>query len=110
MAEYTADIQYMPGVENMVADALSWLPSSTGLFNWAQLATAQSTCKDLAALCARRPHHLVAVQVEGFPVWCDISTGVWRPVVPHGFRQQVFDTIHLLVHLGIRVRSSGRVL
>ena len=31
-------------------------------------------------------------------MWCDVSTGVWRPVVPQGFRQQVFDTIHGLVH------------
>ena len=50
--EYTADIQHVPGVENMVADALSRLlgvaavvpPASTGLLNWAQLATAQTLC------------------------------------------------------------------
>ena len=60
VAEYTADIQHMPGVENVFADALSRLPAvaaivppaSTGLLNWAQLATAQSTCEDLAALRA----------------------------------------------------------
>ena len=73
----------MPGVENVVADALSRPlavvamvpPACTGLLNWAQLATVQSTCEDLAALRARRPHHLVAVQVEGFPVWCDVAAG-----------------------------------
>ena len=65
VAEYKAHIQHVPGVENVVADALSRppavaavvLPASTGLLNWAQLATAQSTCEDLAALCARQPHH-----------------------------------------------------
>ena len=84
VAEYTADIQHVPGVENVVADALSRPPAvaavvppaSTGLLNWAQLATGQATCGDLAAISARRPHHLVAVQVEGYPVWCDVSTGV----------------------------------
>ena len=84
VAEYTADIQHVPGEENVVADALSRppavtavvLPASTGLLNWAQLAKAQTLCKDLAALRARWPHHVVAVHVEGLPVWCDVSTGV----------------------------------
>ena len=61
----------------------------------------QTLREDLAALHAKRPHHLVAVQVEGFPVWCDVSTGVWRPVVPKEFRQQVFDIIHGLMHQGL---------
>ena len=82
VAEYTVDIQHMPGVENVVADALNQPPvvtavvppASTGLLNWAQLATAQTLCEDLVAVRAKRPHHLVAVQVEGFPVWCDVST------------------------------------
>ena len=93
----------------MVANALSRPPAvaavvppaSTGLLNWAQLATEQTSCKDLAALHAKQLHHLVAVQVEGFPVWCDVSMGVWRTGVPKDFRQQVFDTIQGLVHPGV---------
>ena len=38
-------------------------------------------------------------------MWCDISTGVWQPVVPQGFRQQVFDTIHGLLHPGVGVTT-----
>ena len=113
MAEYTADIQHLPGVENIEADALSRplvvaaivLPASTGLLNWAQLATAQSTCKDLATMHARWLHHLVSVQVEGFPVWCDVSTWVWQLVVPQNFRQQVFDAIHGLAHPGVHAST-----
>ena len=60
----------------MVADALSRPPAvaalvppaTTWLLNWAQLAMAQTLCEDLVALRAKWPHHLVAVQVEGFPV------------------------------------------
>ena len=102
---YTADIQHVPGVENVVAVVAVVLPASTGMLNWAQLATGQATCGDLAAIRARRPHHLVAVQVEGFPVCCDVSTGVWRPLVPLEFRQQVFDTVHGLVHPGVRATT-----
>ena len=61
LAEYTVDIQHVPGVENVVADVLSRPlavaavvpPASTGLLNWAQLATAQTLCGDLAALRAK---------------------------------------------------------
>ena len=60
-----------------------------------------SACQDLAALSAKRPQHLVAVQVEGCPVWCDVSTGAWRLVVPRSFRQQAFDTNHGLMHPGV---------
>ena len=96
----------MPWVENMVDDALSQPPAvvtvvppaSTELLNWAQLATAQTLCEDLAALRAKWLHHLVAFQMEELPVWWDISTGVWRLVVSKDFRQQVFDAIHGLVH------------
>ena len=60
--EETADIKHVPGAENVVADAWSRppavaavvLPASTGLHNWAQLATVQTTCEDLAALRAKR--------------------------------------------------------
>ena len=62
----------MPGVGNLVADALSRppagaavvLPASTGLLNWAQLAMAQTLCQDLAVLRAKRLHLLVAVHVH----------------------------------------------
>ena len=97
----------------MVADALSQPPAvaavvppaSTGLLNWAQLATEQTSCEDLAVLCAKRPHNLVAVKVEGIPVWWDVSKGVWWPVVPKDFRQQVFDAIHGLAHPGVRATT-----
>ena len=36
------------------------------------------------------------------------TLGVWQPVVPQGFRQQVFDAIHGLVHP--RVRATTRLV
>ena len=92
---YTADIQHVLGV-NVVAEALSRPPvevavvptTSTGWLNWAQLATAQKTWEDLADLHTKQTHHLEAVQLKGFPMWCDVSMGVWRPVVPQDFRRR----------------------
>ena len=69
------------------------------------MATAQTSCKDLATLHTKRPHHLVAVQVEGFPVWYNVSMGVCQPVVPKDFRQQVFGTINGMVHPGVHATT-----
>ena len=110
VAEYTSDVRHVPGEENVVADALSRPPAvaalvppaSTGLLRWADFSTAQTSCADLAAIRAKRQQHLQVVQVEGQPVWCDVSQGNWRPVVPAELRRQVFDNVHQLVHPGVR--------
>jgi len=42
------------------------------------------------------------VEVEGHEMWCDISTGALRPLVPVQQRRTVFETVHNLAHPGIR--------
>ena len=38
-------------------------------------------------------------------MWCNVSTGVWQPVVPKDFRQQVFHANHELAHTGVRATT-----
>jgi len=42
------------------------------------------------------------VEVQGSRVWCDGSTGTWRPVIPPQLRGAVLAQVHGLAHPGIR--------
>ena len=65
------------------------------------MATAQLVCPEVATLRAKSSLHFSTQQVEGQHLLGDISTGTFRPVVvPATFKQQVFDTIHGIVHPG----------
>ncbi len=88
---YTTDIQYVPGPENPVADALSSLGvesiSTTAPLDFEAMASARETDTDL--VLEKRP--LLSSTGE---IWCDTSTGFARPVVPQPMRKTVFEAIH----------------
>ena len=77
-------------------------------FDWAQLAASQGACADVANCRASPSLQVQEVGVRGHKVWCDVSTGVIRPLVPAQQRRLVFDQIHSLTHAG--VRASTRLI
>ena len=109
IAEFTTDIRFVKGTQNVVADTLSRpldaivQPSSV---DFAALATAQSNCPEFIALRNNDSSSLVwqevASPVSSQLLWCDTSTGSPRPYVPPDFRQPVFNMLHNLSHPGIR--------
>ena len=40
------------------------------------------------------------VGVEDTQIWCDVSTGVLRPLIPAEHRRAVFEHMHSLAHAG----------
>ena len=111
IAEYTSDIKHVPGVENVVADALSRptcavLPSQEGKVDLARLAEAQSTCKETQQWRERPGTQQVTVGEH--VLLCDGSTGALRPVVPGPWRRAVFHSVHDLAHAG--TRATRRML
>lgn len=117
VAEYTADVRHVPGLENVVADALSRPPAvaaqppavgavvppaSTGPLKWAELAALQATWADLEKWRASSSLQLSQVEVEGRKVWCDGCTGTWRPLVPPELRHVAWASVHGLAHPGVR--------
>ena len=70
------------------------------------LAREQRSCVETTALPAKMRTRDVLVGRAA--VWCDISMGRPRPLVPVSMRRVVFDSIHSLAHPGIH--ASRRML
>ena len=66
----------------------------------AKLAREQRSCVETAALRAKLRTR--DVLVGDTTVWCDVSTGRNRLLVPTSMRRAVFDSVHSLAHPGIR--------
>ena len=112
IAEFTTDLRYLPGSQNVAADALSRCTSSSPSVNasevldFVKFAEAQRCDSDLAACRTNSKSSLcfkeVALPMATVPIVCDMSTGTPRPFVPLQFRRAVFDSLHALAHPGIR--------
>ena len=70
------------------------------ILSYTLMAAAQQSCPGVAALRASSSLRLTTQHVGGQPLLGDISMGVFRPVVPLSFWQQVFDTMHNTAHPG----------
>ena len=62
----------------------------------------------VAALRASAVLDVQLVAVEGVQLWCDVSTGVPRPLVPRSFHRQVFNHLHNVAHPG--ARATRRII
>ncbi|BHF77770.1 hypothetical protein SprV_0602088000 [Sparganum proliferum] len=111
ISQFTADIRYVRGSDNVVADALSRPDINTlsSDFDLAKLADLQTADESIADLRTSTTLQLRDAPLPASPgtVLCDWSTGTPRPVVPLPYRKVVFDHFHSLFHPGIR---AGRKL
>ena len=111
IAEFTTDIRFLPGTQNIAADALSrstcaLFVSATEILDFNAFAHAQSTDQEIADCrnAADSPLVLkdVSLPMSPVPLVCDVSTGTPRPFVPQAFRRAVFNALHSLSHPGVR--------
>ena len=133
VAEFTSDIQHVPGLQNVVADALSRPSSSPSssrpladppgliagaspapmVIDWSGVASRQTTCTSVQSTTASSSLQVEARLHEGVQLLCDISTGHVRPLIPVEDRQSVFTAIHGVAHPGTRATRrlvSARVV
>ena len=111
VAQLNADMRYISGENNVVADCLSRPPDLNALCNevqavdFAAMSRAQQTGDSIITLL-RTDHSLKIVResVPGCdqPMLGDISLGVFRPLAPVGFRKKIFDMLHALSHPAVR--------
>nr|VZI19045.1 unnamed protein product [Spirometra erinaceieuropaei] len=111
ISQFTVDIRYVRGSDNVVADALSRpdINTLTSDFDLARLADLQTADESIADLRTSTTLQLRDAPLPASPgtILSDWSTGTPRPVVPLSYRKVVFDHFHSLSHPGIR---AGRKL
>ena len=109
ISQFTSDVRYIKGEDNLVSDCLS---RAVGAIFGGQPAT------DFLAMAAAQAHDRSltgfqtgdhSLQLEHRPIsehgvslLGDMSTGSFRPLVPEAFRKQVFETLHSFSHPGIK--------
>jgi cleavage and polyadenylation specificity factor subunit 1 len=105
IGQFTTDIRYISGQENMVVDACSLIVSISmqPTCTMEDLAAAQQGDEELSQL--KQSSSLVFQTValpNGLDLICDASQKELRPYIPHRYRQAVFNSIHNLAHPGIK--------
>ena len=112
ISQFTSDIQYVKGRENVVADTLSRLDEACSVsdpsITYEQLALSQKADSELRGLLEAkvRPKGskfcLQAFHFENFKIFCDSSSSQVRPYVPADLRKTIFSQLHSLSHPGVR--------
>jgi hypothetical protein len=108
IAEFTTDIRYVKGPENVVADALSRPEDEEPI-----IAAVLLPDLDLALLAEEQPDHAElqaanpSLRVErldrhGTILLCDTSTNNSRPILVGDWPKRAFEIIHVLSHSGFK--------
>ncbi len=142
ISEFTTDLRYTPGSENVVADALSRPPTVMSVpvaglpvhsipevslpselprqtasqvtaadaqpFDFMELSFAQPSCPDVQAMLASPSLSVVSKKIGAVEVLGDVSTGVFRSLLPARFRSAAVLSLHNIHHPG--VRASRRLV
>ncbi len=102
---------YLPGLKNVVADFLSRpspleptgnVAAAAGAdpVDFEAMAAEQNGCAETQHLFCGTSLKLAFHQAGAHRLAGDVSTGVFRPIVPQKFRQDIFINLHNISHPG----------
>ena len=107
--EYVADVQYLRGGDNVVADCLSRPAEISSIqvdtFDLKSIADAQENDEEIRTYLDRLTAYPLP---SGKQIYCDTSTFAPRPFVPKIARDAIFSELHNVAHLG--VKSTTRLV
>lgn len=104
ISQFTTEIRYQKGEENVVADALSRVESICLPENYQELTTAQEQDDQAKELANSDNGKFQFIELPGCSakILCETETGTPRPYLPENFRKAAFNKIHGLNHPGVR--------
>ncbi len=70
--------------------------------DFSAMATAQRACPDVAEMMSSTTLQITTQAVGDDSLLGDVSTGVFRPLVPIQFREAIFQSLHSINHPGVR--------
>jgi cleavage and polyadenylation specificity factor subunit 1 len=109
ISQFTMDIRYVPGKQNIVADTLSRVDTLSEIIDYTALAISQQGDDELKKYEKENTElQLKQVQLLGTNVlvFCDVSISTARPFVTKPFRRKVFNNIHRLAHPGVKATTK----
>ncbi|CAH2090444.1 unnamed protein product [Euphydryas editha] len=104
ITQFTADIRFTSGEENIIADTFSRIESISQPIDFTDLAKAQETDQELKELIKNSNLIVKKIHIPHYDhmIFCDVSTTTARPFIPQPFRKQAFLSLHSLSHPGIK--------
>ena len=109
IAEFTSDIKYIKGKDNIVADTLSRIPEIGSLsvkdICIQTLYNEQQKDNNLHTLLSSHDKSNlkeITVPISNIKIWCEISFRSPRPYLPLSMRKIIFEKLHGLSHPGVR--------
>jgi len=104
ISQFTTSIQYQPGTDNKVADALSRVNEVFIPEQFETLAKEQKEDQSVTQLKEQPNLRLENITVPGTEteLLCETSTGRPRPYVPASLRKPIYERLHNLGHPGVK--------
>lgn len=106
ISQFCTKIEYIEGMKNTVADALSRIEEieCPSVINFDDLASDQAQSEELRILKTQSNLKFADITLPGInrPITCEVSTANPRPFLPTRYRFAAFKAQHDLCHPGIR--------
>ncbi|GBN33744.1 Transposon Ty3-G Gag-Pol polyprotein [Araneus ventricosus] len=113
ISQFTTDIRYVPGKENVVADSLSRVceiqfSSLADLKLWESSQNSDPELKGILEGKIKISGDLVKVQMPDSEIslYCNVNSESNRFYVPGELRRKIFDNLHNMSHPGIRATKA----
>lgn len=110
ISQFSTDIRYIPGKDNVVADALSRIETINVPSNidYEAIADAQVNDTELENLFQNSSLKMKKFSLANSTkeIYCDVSQNKIRPYIPVAFRKNVFLSVHNLSHPGIKASTK----